>query len=46
VIGVGNLNESMQKVVSAGGKIIGEPMEIPGVGMWSRSSTQKATEQA
>jgi len=34
VIGVGNLNESMEKVVAAGGKLLGEPMEIPGVGMW------------
>lgn len=34
VIGVENLDEHMKKVVAAGGKIIGEPMPIPGVGLW------------
>jgi predicted enzyme related to lactoylglutathione lyase len=34
VIGVENINEHMKKVTSAGGKIIGEPMDIPGVGKW------------
>jgi predicted enzyme related to lactoylglutathione lyase len=34
VIGVGDINESMKKVTDAGGKILGEPMEIPGVGTW------------
>jgi predicted enzyme related to lactoylglutathione lyase len=34
VIGVDNISEHMKKVASAGGKIIGEPMDIPGVGKW------------
>jgi predicted enzyme related to lactoylglutathione lyase len=34
VIGVGDLKASMEKVASAGGKILGEPMEIPGVGQY------------
>src|ERR1700676_715178 len=34
VIGVENINEHMKKVTEAGGKIIGEPMDIPGVGKW------------
>jgi predicted enzyme related to lactoylglutathione lyase len=34
VIGVENLDEHIKKVAAAGGKILGEPMPIPGVGMW------------
>ncbi len=34
VIGVENLTDHMKKVTGAGGKIIGEPMDIPGVGKW------------
>jgi predicted enzyme related to lactoylglutathione lyase len=34
VIAVDNLQEHIKKVTAAGGKIIGEPMEIPGVGLW------------
>lgn len=34
VIGVENINEHMKKVKAAGGQIIGEPMDIPGVGKW------------
>ncbi len=34
VIGVGDINESMQKVKDAGGTISGEPMEIPSVGLF------------
>ncbi len=34
VISVENLTESIRKVEGAGGKIIGEPMDIPGVGMF------------
>jgi predicted enzyme related to lactoylglutathione lyase len=34
VIGVGDLNEHMKRVTGAGGKIIGEPMDIPGVGKY------------
>ncbi|MDP4223421.1 MAG: VOC family protein [Bacteroidota bacterium] len=32
VISVGNLKDSMKKITKAGGKLIGEPMNIPGVG--------------
>jgi predicted enzyme related to lactoylglutathione lyase len=34
VIGVENLEEHMKKVTATGGTIIGEPMPIPGVGLW------------
>lgn len=34
VIQVANLDESMKKVTDAGGKMIGEPQDIPGVGRW------------
>jgi predicted enzyme related to lactoylglutathione lyase len=34
VIAVDDLQEHMKKVTAAGGKIIGEPMPIPGVGDW------------
>jgi uncharacterized protein len=34
VIGVENISDHMKKVTDAGGKIIGEPMDIPGVGKW------------
>jgi predicted enzyme related to lactoylglutathione lyase len=34
VIAVDNLQEHIKKVAAAGGKIIGEPMPIPGVGLW------------
>jgi predicted enzyme related to lactoylglutathione lyase len=34
VIGVENLEEHMKKVTAAGGTIIGQPMPIPGVGLW------------
>ena len=34
VIAVDNINESIQKVKGAGGKILGEPMEIPGIGRY------------
>lgn len=34
VIGVGNIKKSMQKVVKAGGKVLGEPMSIPGIGTY------------
>src|SRR5262249_9026163 len=32
VIAVDNIKEEMKKGASAGGKVLGEPMEIPGVG--------------
>jgi uncharacterized protein len=32
VISVGNLKDSMKKITNAGGKLIGEPVNIPGVG--------------
>jgi predicted enzyme related to lactoylglutathione lyase len=34
VIAVDNIRESGKKVASAGGKVLGEPMEIPGVGQY------------
>ena len=34
VIAVDNIQESMKKVNSAGGKVLGEPMEIPGIGQY------------
>jgi predicted enzyme related to lactoylglutathione lyase len=34
VIAVENIKKSMTKVTKAGGKVIGEPMAIPGVGMY------------
>jgi hypothetical protein len=34
VIGVGDLEESMEKVAQAGGRVLGEPMEIPGYGRY------------
>ena len=34
VIGVSDILDSMQKVIDAGGKVLGEPMEIPGIGQY------------
>lgn len=34
VIAVDDVKKSMERVVSAGGKVLGEPMEIPGVGKY------------
>ncbi len=34
VIAVDNIREAMKKVTEAGGKILGEPMEIPGYGLY------------
>jgi predicted enzyme related to lactoylglutathione lyase len=34
VIAVDDIRESIQKVTSAKGKVLGEPMEIPGVGTY------------
>jgi predicted enzyme related to lactoylglutathione lyase len=34
VIGVGDIKASMKKVAAGGGKVLGEPMEIPGVGQY------------
>ena len=36
VIAVDNVKESIKKVIDAGGKVLGEPMEIPGVGQYHR----------
>ncbi len=35
VIGVDDLQASMKLVVKAGGKIIGEPVDIPGIGLYA-----------
>jgi len=34
VIAVDNIKESISKVTQAGGKILGEPMDIPGIGQY------------
>ena len=34
VIAVDNVEESIKRVIEAGGKVLGEPMEIPGVGRY------------
>ena len=34
VIAVDDIKEFMKKVMDAGGKVLGEPMEIPGVGLY------------
>ena len=34
VIAVDDISESAKKVTEAGGKVLGEPMEIPGVGQY------------
>jgi hypothetical protein len=34
VVGVDSIKASMEKVKRAGGTVLGEPMEIPGVGMY------------
>jgi uncharacterized protein len=34
VIAVPDVNEAMKKISAAGGKVLGEPMQIPGVGMY------------
>lgn len=34
VIGVGDIKKAMQKIAKAGGKVLGDPMDIPGVGRY------------
>jgi len=34
VISVNNIKDAMKKVSDAGGKVLGEPMEIPGIGQY------------
>jgi predicted enzyme related to lactoylglutathione lyase len=34
VIAVGDIQAAMRKVAEAGGKVLGEPMEIPGIGQY------------
>jgi hypothetical protein len=34
VIAVDDIKESIKKVIGAGGTVLGEPMEIPGVGQY------------
>jgi len=53
VISVENIKDSMKKITEAGGKVIGEPMEIPGFGMYvsftdtegNRSSIMEPTKE-
>lgn len=33
-IGVGDIKESIAKVLKGGGKVLGEPSEIPGIGLY------------
>jgi uncharacterized protein len=35
VIAVDNIQDAIRKVTDAGGKVLGEPMEIPGVGQYA-----------
>jgi predicted enzyme related to lactoylglutathione lyase len=34
VIGVGDIKKAMQKIAKAGGSVLGEPMDIPGIGKY------------
>jgi uncharacterized protein len=34
VIAVDDINDASKKVIAAGGKILGEPVEIPGIGLY------------
>ncbi len=34
VISVDNIEESIKMVENAGGKVVGKPQDIPGIGMW------------
>jgi predicted enzyme related to lactoylglutathione lyase len=34
VIGVNDAGEAMRKITAAGGTLLGEPMEIPGIGLY------------
>ena len=34
VVAVDDINDSMKKVTQAGGKVLGDPMEIPGIGQY------------
>ena len=34
VVAVDDIKESMKKVMKAGGKVLGDPMEIPGIGQY------------
>lgn len=34
VVAVDDINDSMKKVMRAGGKVLGDPMEIPGIGQY------------
>jgi len=35
VIAVDDVNEAIRKITAAGGKLLGEPMEIPGIGQYA-----------
>lgn len=34
VIGVGDIKKAMQKIAKAGGTVLGDPMDIPGIGQY------------
>jgi predicted enzyme related to lactoylglutathione lyase len=38
VISVDNINESIRSIKKAGGTVLGEPMEIPGIGLYASFS--------
>jgi len=35
VIAVGDMNEAIKKISAEGGKVLGEPMDIPGIGLYA-----------
>ncbi len=35
VISVTNIKESIKNIKAAGGKLLGEPQDIPGIGLWA-----------
>ncbi len=43
VIAVDDVKESWQKVATAGGKVLGDPMDIPGVGQYVSFVDPRAT---
>jgi hypothetical protein len=43
VIAVDDIQAAMRQVTDAGGNVLGEPLEIPGVGQYVSSSTRRAT---
>ena len=42
VIALDDIKEGMEKVADAGGKVLGEPMEIPGYGMSATTRSNRS----